>query len=518
MNKNTILAVILSFLVLLTYKSFFVPPEIKQLPVSTNATRTANISVTQIPSAVKSDTQATMPSFPEKKWDLQTPHMKAFVTNVGGALNVDNEGMQLVNLAGLQDLSTKEFQLISAEPNKVILNYTDKDVQITKTVETKNDLISVRMEINSKEISRLENTNFILLQIDSSKIDMQTHQRDVMLDEYSTFSSHKVTRQNNAYKFNIKQNKDLPSVEWAGFRDHYRAIVVRPEFETKTVSIKSLTEKELRISTQANTAANPNKGQIYEFSIYAGPQDIVSMKKYGKNFEHIVAFFNWGLLNVFAKGIYYTIAFLHKVIPSWGMNIILISLLIYGLTYPLTFKSMMSMRKMQQMQPKIKALQERYKGDPQKLQTEMMEIYRREKINPLAGCLPMLLQMPIFIALYQVLWRAFYFQGKGFLWIKDLSQPDRLFKLPFSLPFFNTHDFNILPLLMAGVMFAQQKLSAKSMVVSDEQQAMQQKMMMYFFPIFIGCIFYNFASGLSLYFTVFYLLSTLTQWKMSKIK
>ena len=87
--------------------------------------------------------------------------------------------------------------------------------------------------------------------------------------------------------------------------------------------------------------------------------------------------------------------------------------MIYGITYPLTMQSMMSMRKMQEVQPKIAALRERYKNDPQKLNTEMMEIYRREKINPFGGCLPFLIQMPFFMALYQILWRAQYFQGQG---------------------------------------------------------------------------------------------------------
>ena len=175
------------------------------------------------------------------------------------------------------------------------------------------------------------------------------------------------------------------------------------------------------------------------------------------------------------------------------------------------------MRKMQALQPKIAALKEKYKNDAQKVNAEVVEIYRREKINPLGGCLPFLAQMPIFIALYQALWRSYYFQGKSFLWIKDLSMPDRLFILPFQLPFLG-NEFNILPILMAIVMFFQQKLSAKSNVVTDEAQATQQKIMMIFFPIFIGFIFYKFASGLSLYFTMFYLFSTITQWKMAKAK
>ena len=160
---------------------------------------------------------------------------------------------------------------------------------------------------------------------------------------------------------------------------------------------------------------------------------------------------------------------------------------------------MISMRKMQEVQPKIAALRERYKNEPDKLNKEMMEIYRREKINPFGGCLPFLIQMPFFMALYQILWRAQYFQGQGFLWIKDLSQPDRLIIFPFYLPLLG-NEFNILPILTGCIMFLQQKISSKSMVVVDEQQAMQQKMMMYVLPVMMMCMFYKFASSWAIYF------------------
>lgn len=138
------------------------------------------------------------------------------------------------------------------------------------------------------------------------------------------------------------------------------------------------------------------------------------MKKYQKSFEKIVAFSNFVVIEWIGQAIYYTIPFLHSIFRSWGVAIILISMMIYGITYPLTMQSMMSMRKMQQVQPKIAALRERYKSDPQKLNAEMVEIYRREKINPFGGCLPFLIQMPFFMALYQILWRAQYFQGRDF--------------------------------------------------------------------------------------------------------
>ena len=145
-----------------------------------------------------------------------------------------------------------------------------------------------------------------------------------------------------------------------------------------------------------------------------------------------------------------------------------------------------------------------------------MQLYKKNGVNPFGGCFPFLLQMPVFIGLYQALWRSFYLKGGSFLWIKDLSEPDRLFTFKYTLPIIG-NEFNLLPIVMMAVMFLQQKLSSMNIKTTDPSQVMQQKMMGIFFPIFLGFIFYGFSSGITLYFTVFYTLSTITQWKMSKM-
>jgi YidC/Oxa1 family membrane protein insertase len=168
---------------------------------------------------------------------------------------------------------------------------------------------------------------------------------------------------------------------------------------------------------------------------------------------------------------------------------------------------------MQALQPEITRLKEKYNNNPQKLNQEIMVLYKENKINPVGGCLPFLLQMPVFIGLYQVLWRSVAFKGADFLWIKDLSQPDRMVILPFKAPFIGD-EINILPILMMIIMFFQQRITSKNMVITDPMQLQQQKMMGIFMPIFLGVIFYKFASGLTLYFTMFYVFSTFTQFHM----
>ena len=146
----------------------------------------------------------------------------------------------------------------------------------------------------------------------------------------------------------------------------------------------------------------------------------------------------------------------------------------------------------------------------------MMELYREQRINPLGGCLPFFFQMPVFIGLYQVLWRDVSFKGAHFLWIKDLTLPDRLFIFPYNLPFIG-NEFNLLPILYGIAMFFQQRFSVKNMAGGDPQQVEIQKMMTKIFPFMLIFLFYKFASGLTLYFTVYFVFTTFTQWKISKM-
>jgi len=526
MDRNTLLAIVLSAVVLFTYQAIFVAP--KQVEVLKNPQVNAVepvITVNSTPQAASANHQLETTSAIIKpvNYELKTKSMNLYFTNMGGSLhNVEFIGntpfplTDIVSIAGLDDV---QYVGQKIDDKAVSLLFRDKTWQITKTYEIAGkNLIKVRMEIkNISEISILNNFNFKAFEIDESRLENIQSSRENALFEYSVYTNNKIFRKGSATKFSDKNYKsEGASVEWVGFRDHYHAFIVKPEFKTKGFEIKEDTDKQLNVSIKPqDVTIAPGESVSYDFSIYAGPQNPWMMKRYGKGFEKIVAFSNFPVIEWIGQAIYHIIPFFHSIFKSWGVAIILISLMIYGITYPLTMQSMISMRKMQEVQPKIAALRDRYKNDPQKLNVEMMEIYRREKINPFGGCLPFLIQMPFFMALYQILWRAQYFQGQGFLWIKDLSQPDRLLILPFYLPFFG-NELNILPILTGGIMFLQQKISSKNMVIADEQQAMQQKMMMYILPVMMTGMFYKFASSWAVYFLIFYILSTLTQWKIAK--
>jgi YidC/Oxa1 family membrane protein insertase len=172
------------------------------------------------------------------------------------------------------------------------------------------------------------------------------------------------------------------------------------------------------------------------------------------------------------------------------------------------------MKEMQLLQPKIEALRKELKDNPQRLNKEIMELYKEHKVNPLGGCLPLLLQMPIFFALYQALIRSVALRGAHFLWIQDLSSPDKAFVFKNSLPLLG-NQVNVLPILMAIGMFVQQKFS---MPKTTGDAAQQQKMMMIIMPIMFGVIFYQMPSGLVLYWFINSLLMLGYQFRINSQK
>lgn len=196
--------------------------------------------------------------------------------------------------------------------------------------------------------------------------------------------------------------------------------------------------------------------------------------------------------------------FLEKYLPSWGLVIIVFTLIIKLLLYPLTQSQTQGMKKMATVAPLMKEMQEKYKNDKEKLQQEMLKLYREHGYNPLSGCLPMLLQMPILFALYTVFANAIEFRQASFLWIHDLSLPDTLFHLPFTIPFYGNH-FSLFAFLVAGSQILQMKMQPQT----DKTQA---AIMMWVFPVMMLMIFNNLSAGLNMYYFLFNVLTLAQQW------
>ncbi len=235
-------------------------------------------------------------------------------------------------------------------------------------------------------------------------------------------------------------------------------------------------------------------GQLATFrsSFYAGPKDQKTLETISPNLNLTI---DYGFLWWMAVPLFYLLDWLHSFVNNWGVAIILLTVIIKAVLYPLSAASYRSMAKMRKVAPQMKRLQERYKDDRQKLSSEMMSLYKKEKANPLGGCLPILVQMPVFIALYWVLFESVELrQAPFFLWIDDLSAMD---------PFF------VLPILMGASMFFQQTLNPP---MPDPMQARIMKMM----PIMFTVLFLFFPAGLVLYWLLNNVLSMTQQWIITR--
>jgi len=230
------------------------------------------------------------------------------------------------------------------------------------------------------------------------------------------------------------------------------------------------------------------------------------MPELAKLNKNLYKSFDFGITEPIRDIIVSALNLLYKLIPNYGVGIILIALLLKLAFFPLNQKQAEAMKRMGELQPKIKEINERYKNNPQEKQRRIMEMYKQHKVNPVSGCLPMLIQLPVFIAMYSAfsdaydLWQSPFIPG----WIPDLSQPDHVFSLPATLPFVGGFGVHLLPVIMTLTQYYQTKLTPTS---GDENQRKIMLMM----PFMMLFLFYAMPSGVVLYWTVQNVLSIAQQ-------
>jgi len=295
------------------------------------------------------------------------------------------------------------------------------------------------------------------------------------------------------------------NVHWAGVKNKYFATALVPaEGSASAVELGGELEGE-RLGFAVLMPAREQGGWQVAATVYAGPIDYRILKDLGFGLESVVDF-GHKIIRPLSKLVYWMLVTTYTWIPNYGVVIIILSTLTKVLFYPLTQKSMKSMQSMQELQPKMAALKEKYKSDPKRMNQEVMKLYKEHGVNPLGGCLPLLLQSPVFFALYAVLQRTIELRRAPFLlWIDDLSRPDVIVDLPSPLP-----ALSLLPILMGASMFWQQRMS------SSGGGDPRQKMMGYMMPIFLTVIFFRMPSGLVLYWLVNTVLSIGQQYLMKR--
>lgn len=285
-------------------------------------------------------------------------------------------------------------------------------------------------------------------------------------------------------------------LSWLALKGKYFSIVMAPAAGTAQEALFYRTSRgEIRSALVMAPQEIPAGGEVRQnVIVYIGPNNSEILGAAHRGMEKLVA---GGIMAAIGQILLSILNGIHSVVRNYGLAIILLTLLVNLCLFPLTAKSMKSMKGLQQLQPKIQKLKETHKNSPEKMNQETLKLYREHKVNPLGGCLPMVLQMPVFIALYQTLVRSVELRGADFLWIRDLSAPDSFWRLPWGIPFIGSH-VNLLPLLMIAAMVWQQKLSAKKTTATLSPND-PQKMMATIMPVMFGVLFYHLPAGLVLY-------------------
>lgn len=297
------------------------------------------------------------------------------------------------------------------------------------------------------------------------------------------------------------------STGWVAERTKYFAAVLLAE-EGKSggaymEGLRTAEPDQGAVETYNMALKMPMKGTAEErgqVTVFLGPLDFDLLKGYHRDLEQVMSLGAAWVIRPIAEYVMMPLFdFLHVLIPNYGVVIIVFSIIIKVVLHPLTRTSMRSMKRMQALTPLMNEIREKYKDDPQKMNQQVMNLYKEYGVNPAAGCLPLLLQMPILFALYAVFRSVIALRQAEFVWwIRDLSIPDTIAKLPFSIPLFNITELSGLALAMGVTMFVQQK-----MTVTDPRQ----KTMVWLMPIMMTLLFNSLPSGLNLYYFVFNLLS-----------
>ena len=506
MEKRLFLAIALALLVLLSWSAFVSKThrlDNKEVTLQSPTLATVHSLRSELSQAtLEEPASSSLFKFSQEKYDIVFIEPQAAIKEVIFK-PYQNYTFPLKYGFLLEDVNLI-FQKEKITAESVSFVYRDKDKEIVKRFIFSNSNYNIELEVAMQNLSNSPlNINLPLV---LGVLNLGGDQTQARLKDVTFAGKDKITHPN------LRKDVTSEEIKFLGLRDRYFCAIIEPGSDSYAGFMKKINAQEYEVGlNRKEFVLAPNQQTQFKFNIYLGPQELRQITNIKPEWTAVM---HYGTFDFIAHLLLRLLDFLYGLVHNWGVAIVILSLLIYLLLYPLTLKQMRSMKKMQALQPAIEELRKTYKDNPQKLNTEIMKLYREYKVNPFSGCLPLLLQMPIFFALYQVLIRSVALKGAKFLWIKDLSSPDRLFTLPASIPFLG-NEINLLPILMTIGMFIQQKFS---MGATSASSAEQQKLMLILFPLMFGFIFYHMPSGLVLYWFINSALMLLYQLRISRQK
>lgn len=541
---NYILFFVISFVIILGYSIYFSPNTKKDEQAQNQEIEINNLEKKQSVKTVNTDLldiEAAEDISKESEYliNVKSKLYNGLIDPYGGRIvewylenyneSTDNDTVKYSLLKDLPpnfNLRIKSDSL--AIPNPIPYYYSGR-----ANIEVEDEAEQIVLTWNSKDGLSIEktlsfspNSYLITSTLTITNNSEKVFKEKIYIETYGVFTKNQLS--NNKFislvSEKIEQTDSIPkepilypgNVKWFGFLDKYFLYTYLPETGVETtVKLYSVDDSPYMraVYSYPFSEVKPDNSEIYKSKIYLGPLDYKILQISGSGLENAV---DYGYIGFLAKPVLVILNYLNQIFHNYGISIIVITILLRVVFLPLTLKSMASMKrvqvKMQELKPKMDALKEKYKDDKAKQNSELMKLYSSHGVNPLSslgGCFPILLQIPVFIALYQVLLNSIDLRHSKFLWINDLSEPETLFDIPGTgIP------FRTLPLVMGVSWFISQKLTPTTAPGSDQMQ-MQMKMMQ-FMPIVFTVMFWGLPSGLILYWTVSNILSIAQQLYVNK--
>jgi YidC/Oxa1 family membrane protein insertase len=392
-----------------------------------------------------------------------------------------------------------------AESQQVRLSWAANGITVDKvyTFHRGSYVIDVNYLINNGSVSSISPSAYYQIVHDS-----QSKQGSALMPTFTGGAYFTLADKFKKIKFADMEKEALSKTSkdgWMGVIEHYFASAwIVGAGQTRELSTKKLADNIFAVRTvmPAMDIAAGAKTEVTA-KLFAGPQTAKDLAAAAPGLEYAV---DYGWLTVVAKPLFWVLSKIYDLVHNWGVAIILLTVLIKAAFYPLSAKSYRSMAQMRELAPRLQSMKEKFGDDKQKMQQAMMEMYRAEKINPMSGCLPILIQVPVFIALYWMILGSVELRHAPFFgWIQDLSAPDTLFG---TLPWLNM-PIGLLPILMGATMIIQTSLNPPP---TDPIQAQVMKVM----PVVFSIFFFFFPAGLVLYWLVNNILSITQQWYVNK--
>ncbi|MFH1612170.1 MAG: membrane protein insertase YidC [bacterium] len=546
MEKRTIIALSLYFVIMLVWWTWWgTKKQPQQIPEQKIITQQ---QIPQTENILKEESTSSSPQIEEKDIIVENNFYKIILSNKGAYIKQvflkqyyekENTNVKLIPLDTSQNFSSGIISCLENEKlsyvntiyecsleKNIILDNTNlshqinfvttlsNGLEITKTYSFENNSYLVDLEIKLKNI---RNTPISFGEKGSYKliwgpgIHIEENNKD------SSMYTQIVLLENNKAKFDnftkfTKQQKETEyfgNINWIGIKNKYFASILVPLNKTESAVVAPVSSLPTIGLKMPALYLKPQESQIDKFLIYQGPlkYDLLSqLKDKEKNPLHLekIVYMGWDIFKGISVFMLNILNKLYDWVHNYGWAIILLTFLIKILLSPTTHWSMKSTKALQNIQPAINEIKAKYKNDQQKANKEIMELYRRYKVNPFGGCFPMLLQMPILVALFGTLSYSIELRQSSFFWIQDLAKPDTLFYL-------GSMSINILPILMTITTIIQTKMTP---TMSADNQA---KTMVYIMPLIMLFIFWNFPSGLVLYWLMMNIFTIIQQWMDLKL-